>query len=250
MHQLRDFAQGIRAATGGKSQVWVQVCSVAEAMGVTDPVNGVLPDVLVVQGGDAGGHGMRGGGAGVISLLPEVRDSLVEGGRKAGEGQGEEIPLVAAGGIMDGRGVAAAMALGADGVVMGTRFLACKETNIARGYQREVLRAGDGGVNTVRTKVYDKVRGIYGWPENYDGRGVINRSYLDEVVEGEVGEEENRRLYLEEMRKGDEGWGPDGRMTTYAGTGVGLVKEVMSAREIVESVGKEAKEILERLARR
>lgn len=250
MNQLREFADGIRDATRGLSKVWVQICSVAEAMEVTDPGSGVWPDVLVVQGGDAGGHGMKGGGAGVISLLPEVRDGLVAAGRKTKDDDDErEIPLVAAGGIVDGRGVAASLALGAVGVVMGTRFLACKETNIAAGYQREILRASDGGVSTVRTTVYDKVRGIYGWPGNYDGRGVINRSYVDEVLEGKVGEEENRRLYLEEMGKGDEGWGPDGRLTTYAGTGVGLVKEVMSAREIVESVTKETKEILGRLAK-
>lgn len=77
--------------------------------------------------------------------------------------------MVAAGGIVDGRGIAATLAFGSTGVAMGTRFLASVEASIARGYQNEILRASDGGVCTVRSTVYDRVRGIKDWPARYDG---------------------------------------------------------------------------------
>lgn len=234
---LIPWATQVRAVTSGRTRVWVQVGSVAEAVSVAEALR---PDVLVVQGSDAGGHGLA-RSASVISLVPEVRDALAE------HGMGADIALLAAGGIADGRGVAAALALGAAGVAMGTRFLASHEATIARGYQAEVLRASDGGVNTVRSTVYDRVRDIHGWPQRYDGRGVINESYVDAVERG-MGDEENRRLYVEEMKKGDEGWGPKGRMTTYAGTGVGLVRDALPAGDIVRRVLLEADETIKRLA--
>jgi len=149
---------------------------------------------------------------------------------------------------MDGRGAAAALALGADGICLGTRFLACEEAVIAKGYQDELIRAGDGGVSTVSTTVYDKARDIHGWPEGYVGRGVANRTFID-AVHG-MKDDENVALYKDEMKKGDNGWGPAGRMTTYAGTGVGLVREVMSAGNIVESVQREAMQVLQDSASR
>lgn len=230
---LMPWAERVRSVTDGRTKVWVQVGTVAEAVAVARTVR---PDVLVVQGADAGGHGLS-RSASVVTLVPEVRDALRED-----SGAGSPA-ILAAGGIVDGRGVAAALALGAAGVVMGTRFLASSEAPVARGYQAEVLRASDGGSNTVRSTVYDRVRGILGWPERYDGRGIINESYVDSVERG-LSDEENRRLYDEETKKGDAGWGPTGRMTTYAGTGVGLVKETLPAGAIIESARNEAEDII------
>ena len=236
MGDLVPWAEETRAVSGSRTRVWVQVGTVDEAVRVVEVVR---PDVLVLQGSDAGGHGLA-DRASIVSLVPEVRDAL--------EGMGVRIPIVAAGGICDGRGVAAALALGADGVSMGTRFLACEECTISKGYRDEVLRVSDGGVSTVKTKVYDLCRGIVDWPKTYDARGVANRSYMD-GLQG-LSEKENRELYQQEMQKGDKGWGPDGRMTTYAGTNVGLIKEVKTAKEIVEEVSREAREVLGRTARR
>jgi nitronate monooxygenase len=92
------------------------------------------------------------------------------------------------------------------------------------------------------------VRGIYGWPERYDGRGVINQSYVDAVERG-MSDEENRARYESELQKGDLGWGPGGRLTTYAGTGVGLVRETFPAAEIVQKCRQEAMDIIQRLAK-
>jgi len=106
----------------------------------------------------------------------------------------------------------------------------------------------DGGVSTVATTVYDTVRAIYGWPQAYNGRGVANRSYLD-AVHG-MSEGENQELYKEAMKQGDAGWGPEGRMTTYAGTGIGLVHDIQPAGEIVRSVQQEAVQVLQKTAAR
>lgn len=233
---LRPWAEEVRAVTSGKTKIWVQVGSVAEAVAIAEALD---PDVLVVQGSDAGGHGLA-QSASIITLVPEVQDALAARNLK------QEIPLVAAGGVVDGRGVAASLALGASGVAMGTRFLACSEAQIARGYQAEVLRASDGGVCTVRSTVYDRVRGILGWPRRYDGRGVINKSYVDAVEVG-MSDEENKALYQEELKIGDSGWGPNARLTTYAGTGVGLVREALPAAKIVADVVEEAQSTLQHL---
>jgi nitronate monooxygenase len=223
---LLPWAKEIRAVTAGRTKIWVQVGSVGQALEVAKTTK---PDVLVLQGSDAGGHGLA-RSASVISLVPEVVDALAN--------ERLRIPVVAAGGISEGRGMAAALTLGASGAALGTRFLACKEATIARGYQEEVVRVHDGGVSTVRTKLYDVLRGILDWPKAYDGRGVANRSYLDSQSGMSV--EENKELYKEEMQKGDEGWGPEGRMTTWAGTGVGLVKEVKSAEQIIKEISTDA----------
>ncbi|KAL9620819.1 MAG: hypothetical protein Q9160_004719 [Pyrenula sp. 1 TL-2023] len=222
LSDLLPWAKEMREATAQKTKVWVQVGSVAEAMEVATTLQ---PDVLVIQGSDAGGHGLQ-RSAGLITLLPEVAQSLGE--------KGMEIPLIAGGGIVNGRGMAAALALGAHGITMGTRFLAAEEAVISKGYQGEVLRATDGGVSTVRTKIYDVTRKILDWPKAYDGRGIVNRTYQDHIAG--MPDQENIALYGEAMKQGDEAWGPEGRMTTYAGTGVGLVTKVQSAAAILEEV--------------
>ncbi|KAL8790750.1 MAG: hypothetical protein Q9195_006228 [Heterodermia aff. obscurata] len=230
---LVRWTSGVRNVTQGKTKIWIQIGTVAEAVEVANLCN---PDVLVVQGADAGGHGLE-RGAGIITLLPEVADAMQAMGKS-------NINLVAAGGIAEGRGVAACLALGAEAVVMGTRFLASEEANIAKGYQDDVLNSSDGGVRTVRSKVYDTLRGTTGWPDRYGGRGIINESYMD-AVNGEV-TDEMKRLYEEALMKGDEGWGEHGRLTAYAGTVVGLVHRVLPARDIVSEVRSQALQTLSR----
>ncbi|KAJ9602358.1 hypothetical protein H2200_013213 [Cladophialophora chaetospira] len=237
LSDLLEWSKAVRQISDNKTRIWVQVGTVAEAVEVAKTTK---PDVLVVQGSDSGGHGLS-QRASLMTLLPEVRDVFKKEGI-------EGIPLVASGGIIDGRGAAAALALGADGVCLGTRFLASSEVSIAKGYQDEVLRAGDGGVSTVASTIYDKVRGYRDWPQSYAARGVANRTFLD-AVHG-MSEDENIAMYEEATKLGDSGWGPEGRMTTYAGTGVGLVKAVSPAGEIVKSIRKEALEVLQKSASR
>ena len=105
---LVKWANKIRQLSKGKTQMWIQIGSVADAVQVVRLCN---PDVLVDQGADAGGHGLA-QGAGIVSLLPEVEDAIC--------GMGIRIPMIAAGGIVDGRAAAACMTLGASGVALGT----------------------------------------------------------------------------------------------------------------------------------
>jgi enoyl-[acyl-carrier protein] reductase II len=93
-------------------------------------------DVVVAQGTEAGGHTGEIGG---LALVPQVVDAV-------------KIPVLAAGGIVDGRGLVAALALGAQGVVVGTRFIASQESTAAAAYRESILRAADD--STVRTRCY------------------------------------------------------------------------------------------------
>lgn len=223
------LAQSVRGANDGRTKIWIQVGSVADAIEV---VIQAQPDVLVVQGTDAGGHGLK-KGAGIITLLPEVHDAL-----KA-QALDTIPPLVAAGGIIEGRSLAAALLLGAEGVTLGTRFLASEEATIADGYRREVIWASDGGHNTMRTNLYDQLRGTTQWPETYNARAVLNQSYYQ--AEAGMPLDVNKKLYdMALHEEGDAGWGVDGRLTTYAGTGVGLVTQVMKAGDILREVRAEA----------
>lgn len=126
-------------------------------------------------------------------------------------------------------------------MVVGTRFLASSEANIAAGYQDAVLAAADGGVSTVRTEVFDRLR-ITPWPGGYDGRAVKNASWEDDE-RGEEWEKVKER-FEEDMKKGDDAWGVQGRATTYAGAGVGLVRDVKPAGQIVVGMREEAVALL------
>ncbi|KAK5108267.1 hypothetical protein LTR62_008651 [Meristemomyces frigidus] len=235
--QLVRWTQKTREASNNISKIWIQVGTVADALSATQDCH---PDVLVIQGSDAGGHGLM-KSSGLISLLPEVSDSLDELCRK--NPSIHKPALVATGGIMEARGAAAALTLGASGICMGTRYLATPEANITQGYRNAVLAASDGGVTTARGHLYDTLRGTTSWPERYGGRGVLNLTWRD--AEKGMSTEENKRLYEAAVEKGDNGWGDEGRLTTYAGAGVGLVRNVKSAAEVTKEVGEGARRVLE-----
>ncbi|MEM6621814.1 MAG: nitronate monooxygenase [Pseudomonadota bacterium] len=118
-------------------------------------------DVIVVQGQEAGGHGMD---RGLTALLPAARDVA-----------GPDQILLAAGGIADGRGLAAAMMLGADGVLMGTRFWASEEANGPDAAKAAI--SGAEGDRTLRSKVFDLARDA-DWPWKYTGR-VVGNAFSD-----------------------------------------------------------------------
>ncbi|KAK4223843.1 putative 2-nitropropane dioxygenase precursor [Podospora fimiseda] len=235
--EINEWIKNLRGVSK-KTKIWVQVGALKEIEGILQGEEEYKPDVIVVQGFEAGGHGRTKDGAPLMTLLPEVLDLL---------GERNTIPIFAAGGIADGRGVSAALCLGAAGVVMGTRFLGSKEARIKRGYQDAVLEARDGGANTVKTHLYNHLRGTWGWPEEeWTPRTIVNKSWEEE--NGGVEFEELKKRHDDAVTKGDKAWGKEeGRTATYAGMGVGLVKEVKGAGEIVEDVRKEAKEILKRL---
>jgi len=232
-----EWAAALRNASP-RSKIWVQVGSVAAALHVA---RGAKPDALCLQGADAGGHGYE-KGAGIVSLVPEICDTFEREGLS-------HISLVASGGVVDGRGVAAALALGAQGVVMGTRFLASKEVNIHPVYQAAVLEARDGGQVTTRSKLFDQLRGPNIWPGMYDGRSLMVQSHKD-FVDG-VSIEEIQKSHNDAIGTEDKGYGTglQGRAAIWAGTGLGLVNEVRSAADIVEEVRAGARDVLARAAK-
>ena len=226
---FREWTERIRDALP-RTKIWAQIGTVSQALALASMCP---PDVMVVQGSDAGGHGLA-AGAGLLPLLPEVADALAA----AGHG---DIPLIGAGGIADGRGVAAVQMLGGCGSVIGTRFLASTEAGIGEGYRKAVLDAKDGGTTTVRTEVYDRLRNTP-WPAGYDGRAIKNASWEDDAAG--VEDRELKERYAVDMKKGEEAWGVKGRATTYAGAAVGLVKEVKPAAEIVRELREGALKLL------
>jgi nitronate monooxygenase len=132
-------------------------------------------------------------------------------------------------------------------VVMGTRFLAAREARIGKGYQDEVVRATDGARATVRTQLYNHLRGTFGWPDEFSPRTIVNKSWVEH--DAGVGFEELKRRHDELLEEGgDKAWGPEGRTATYAGASVGLVRDVQGAGAIVETVRSDAVDILTSLS--
>ncbi len=138
-----------------------QVQSMAHAREAVD----VGADVIVAQGGEAGGHS---GNRSTLTLVPEVAAFLAEAAR--------DTRLVAAGGIADGRGLAAALMLGADGVLIGSRLVASSEAATPKGFQPVIVAAN--GDSTVKTTVIDIVRN-YDWPDEFSIRALRNRFVSD-----------------------------------------------------------------------
>ncbi|KAB8271902.1 hypothetical protein BDV30DRAFT_249807 [Aspergillus minisclerotigenes] len=230
--EFKVWTEGIRKASP-YTQVWIQVGSVSAAV---EAAQACRPDALVLQGSDAGGHG-HALGASVISLLPEVADVLRDRGL-------DDVSLIAAGGIVDGRGVSAAIMLGAAGVVMGTRFLGAEETELPRQFREAVFDASDGGQATVRSRVFDEMWGPSPWPEVYDGRCLRNSSY-EYVKRGMSMSDMRIQLYRD--LQGTQGQQLDFKetITVWAGTGVGMVKKSDRAADIVEQVRCEARRRLQ-----
>jgi nitronate monooxygenase len=186
-------------------------------------------DIIVAQGTEAGGHG---GGRSTLPLVPAVVDLVA--------GSGRSVPVVAAGGITDGRGLAAALMLGADGVLMGTRFYVASESLAAPGAQARVVAAS--GDETLRTTIFDIARG-YTWPKVYTGRAVRNR--FSEAWHGRedalARDEVERTRYAEAAARGDAEIA-----VVFAGEGIDLIAAVEPAAGILARVIREAEAALAR----
>ncbi|CAI7603486.1 unnamed protein product [Penicillium pancosmium] len=215
--------------SGWETKIFVQVGTVQAAKEAID--EGV--DVLVVQGTDAGGHQWA-QGAGLMSLLPEVRDAV------RAKSASENIAVLGAGGIVDGRGCVAALGLGADGIVMGTRFVATAECPAPEQMKQTIVSATDGAVSTVKSVQHDIFQSTDVWPAQYDGRAVIGVSYTDS--QSGVTNEEVIQRYNDARKMGQ-----DHRRIVWAGASVGVIDAVVSVDELIKGIQREVKEAAARV---
>ncbi|MFD3584268.1 NAD(P)H-dependent flavin oxidoreductase [Streptomyces sp. NPDC058683] len=185
--------------------------------------------VLVAQGAEAGGHHKT---QATLPLVPAVLD-LAQGA----------VPVVAAGGFADGRGLAAALALGADGVMMGTRFALTEESMGTAGFKAALVSGAT--TDLVDTRSFDVVRGIP-WDEMYTARSVSNA--FTRAWTGRDAELAGRRAEIEPEWTAAVARDDTGQRALFAGEVLDLVDEVRSAESVVRDTVSEAETILRRLA--
>ncbi|MBR1281265.1 nitronate monooxygenase [Bradyrhizobium sp. AUGA SZCCT0177] len=188
-------------------------------------------DVVVAQGTEAGGHGMI--ARSTMPFVPTVVDALAS--------RAPKVMVAAAGGISDGRGLAAALMLGADGVLMGSRFWATQEALIHPKAKAKVVAAS--GDETVRTSVYDIVRRRE-WPSGYTGRLLRN-----EFIEKWHGREaELEAMKNEELARVETAWeaGDYDTANVTVGESIGLIQDIPRAGELVKRIAAEAEFALSR----
>ena len=182
---------------------------------------GAGADIIVAQGGEAGGHGLS---RSTMTLVPAVAAEF------------PDVPVVAAGGIADGRGLAAALMLGAEAVLVGTRFYAAQESEGHDHARQRILEAT--GDDTVRTSVFDIVRGI-SWPEQFTGRALRN-PFWERWAEHE--DDLAKNVDSEGVRFDEARARGDFDMAmVFAGEAVGLIHDLPPAGEIVERMVREAR---------
>jgi len=176
-------------------------------------------DVIVAQGNEGGGHV---GGMSTMPLVPQVVD-VVNG-----------VPVLAAGGIADGRGLAAALMLGAQGALIGTRFLATPEAK-GRGHSKDVILNALGS-QTVASKFFDDVFGVR-WP------GSMVRSIRHPLLDRWAQRQQDWALAADQIRPSLEAALLAGDFVL-AGEAAGLIHDIVPAGELVERIAREAELLL------
>lgn len=189
--------------------------------------------IVIAQGSEAGGHGHR---RATLPFVPEVADLLAR--------ESPDTLLLAAGGIADGRGLAASLILGADGVLVGTRFWASREALVHAGHHAAALAAtGDG---TVRTSLPDIARQL-NWPKPFDIR-VADNAFVGRWAgrddEFRAAIEQEAPAYRAAFAAGDAK-----NAAVIFGEAAGLVTDVLPAGEIVTRMVDEAATLLGEKAR-
>ncbi|TGJ77607.1 hypothetical protein E0Z10_g10662 [Xylaria hypoxylon] len=186
-------------------------------------------------GSDAGGHLWAQAGS-IMTLVPEVVEAL----KSEEDLKMREIPVIAAGGIVNGKGIAAAIALGASGITMGTRFITCPESDAVPYVRRAILRSTDGGATTTVSQIHDIIPGYPIYPSPYSGRALLHKGIQE--IENGVSLEDVTAAFHKAKEEGDES-----RLVTFAGTGVGLIDNPVPAGEIVTQATTEALEVIRKL---
>ncbi|MFE6760542.1 NAD(P)H-dependent flavin oxidoreductase [Streptomyces sp. NPDC057684] len=187
-------------------------------------------DVIVAQGTESGGHGARHGRS-TLPFVPAVVDLV------------DPVPVLAAGGIADGRGVAAALVLGAAGALIGTRFQATTEALVDPSITKAILEGR--GRDTERSTVLDIARGSR-WPAKYPAR-TLGHPYLDHWRGREAelaADPQARQNYQADVARG-----AVPPLPVWAGEAVDLITDLPSAADLVPTLAAQAEEALTRAGR-
>ncbi|MBQ8429425.1 MAG: enoyl-[Clostridia bacterium] len=179
---------------------------------------------VIAEGGESGGHI---GEANTMPLVPQVVDAV-------------DIPVIAAGGIADGRGMAAAFMLGAEGVQMGTRFLVAKECNVHQTYKEKVLKANDAGTVVNGRRIGHAARAL---------KNPFTRLFAEREKDPTSTDEELTSFGTGALRKAvQEGDWENGSFL--CGQVAGLVKTEQTCQEIIEEITAQAESLLKTAAKR
>lgn len=186
-------------------------------------------DFVVAQGTEAGGHT---GTVATMALVPQVVDAV-----------GDKVPVVAAGGLFDGRGLAASLALGADGVWIGTRFIATPEARAVNGYKSTLLATSEDGTTVSRAYTGKTCRVVSNeWTRHYERNpGDLQPFPQQAVASMQAGV---NHLGFPTGTEVDEA-----REFYPAGQGVGAISSLVPAAVLVQQIVDEAEAVLERIQR-
>lgn len=198
----------------------IKVIPVVPTVALARRMERIGADALIVEGTEAGGHI---GDITTMALVPQVVDAV-------------KIPVIAAGGIADGRGFLAALALGAEGIQMGTRFVASRECTAHVAYKEAIIKAGDRDAVVTGRSTGHPIRNL---------KNTLTRT-LDEMEKKGVNKEEIEKLAAGSLRKA----AIDGDIengSVMAGQIAALIKEIKPVGEIIEEIVREAEELLQKL---
>ena len=219
--------EGVKAVTTGAGspekymKMWreagIRVIPVVASVALARRMERVGADALVAEGMESGGHI---GAQTTMTLVPQIVDAV-------------NIPVIAAGGIADGRGFAAARMLGADAVQMGTRFIVSRESIVHEAYKERVLKARDIDSEVTGMSTGHPVRCL---------RNQMTREYLKLEKEG-ASFEELEQLTLGSLRKAVQD-GDTVHGSLMAGQIAGLIKKEETCQEILEEIVREAEQLL------
>ncbi|MFB0562489.1 MAG: NAD(P)H-dependent flavin oxidoreductase [Candidatus Lokiarchaeia archaeon] len=170
-------------------------------------------DIIIAEGGEAGGM-LPSNPVSTMTLVPQVVDAV-------------KVPVIAAGGIADGRGLVAALSLGAEGVLIGTRFIASKEAKVHENYKKAIINAKDN--DTLLKKI-----------------GIASARVLRNQLVNKMEEDINLFEQLKSSKRALEEGDIENSILAM-GQSSGLVKEIKSVREIINEIINEAKNIMKRL---
>lgn len=221
--------EGVKAVTTGAGnpekymELWkernIKVIPVVASVALAKRMERCGADAVVAEGCESGGHI---GESTTMTLVPQVVDAV-------------DIPVIAAGGIGDGRGIAAAFMLGAKGVQMGTRFVVTNECQVHPAYKERIIRAKDIDTRVTGRSTGHPIRAL---------RNDMTKAYLQKEQEG-ASTEELELLASGALRRAvQEGDIHNGSLMS--GQIAGLIKEEVSCKQLIETLVSQTKEVLNR----